>query len=57
MCGRYTFSSNLEDLKTEFSNKISSNFFAKYNISPGQESIGISIKNNQCYISGSRKSR
>ena len=50
MCGRYTFSSNLEDLKTEFSNKISSNFSAKYNISPGQESISISIENNEYYI-------
>ena len=32
MCGRYTLSSNLEDLSKEYSNDISGNFPAKYNI-------------------------
>ena len=50
MCGRYTFSSNLGDLKAEFSENISGNFPAKYNISPGQDNVTISIKNNEYYI-------
>ena len=36
MCGRFSLSSNLEELKNEFSNDVSGNVPAKYNISPGQ---------------------
>ena len=51
MCGRFSLSSNLEELKKEFSNKVSGNFPAKYNISPGQNSVVISLKNNNLYLS------
>ena len=51
MCGRFSLSSNLEELKKEFSNEISGNFPAKYNISPGQNSLVISLKNNNFYLS------
>ena len=47
MCGRFTLSSNLEDLKNEFSNNLSGNFPAKYNISPGQTSAVIVCNSNQ----------
>ena len=47
MCGRYTLSSNLEDLKNEYSNNLSGNFPAKYNISPGQTSAVIFFSKNQ----------
>ena len=47
MCGRYTLSSNLEDLSKEYSNDISGNFPAKYNISPGQSSAVIFYKENK----------
>ena len=47
MCGRYTLSSNLEDLKNEYSNNLSGNFPAKYNISPGQTSAVIFFTRNQ----------
>ena len=33
MCGRFSLSSNLEELKSEFSNEVSGNFPEKYNIS------------------------
>ena len=46
MCGRFSLSSNLEELKNKFSNEISGNFPAKYNISPGQNSVVISLKKN-----------
>ena len=47
MCGRFTLSSNLADLKNEFSNNLSGNFPAKYNISPGQTSAVIFFTRNQ----------
>ena len=47
MCGRFTLSSNLEDLKNEYSNNLSGNFPAKYNISPGQTSAVIFFIGNQ----------
>jgi len=47
MCGRFTLSSNLEDLKNEYSNNLSGNFPAKYNISPGQTSAVIFFARNQ----------
>lgn len=47
MCGRFTLSSNLEDLKNEYSNNLSGNFPAKYNISPGQTSAVIFFTRNQ----------
>ena len=47
MCGRFTLSSNLADLKNEFSNNLSGNFPAKYNISPGQTSAVIFFYRNQ----------
>ena len=47
MCGRFTLSSNLEDLKNEYSNNLSGNFPAKYNISPGQTSAVIFFSKNQ----------
>ena len=47
MCGRFTLSSNLSDLKNEFSNNLSGNFPAKYNISPGQTSAVIFFNRNQ----------
>ena len=50
MCGRFSLSSNLEELKNEFSNGISGNFPAKYNISPGQNSVVISLKKNNLYL-------
>ena len=50
MCGRFSLSSNLEELKNEFSNEISGNFPAKYNISPGQNSVVISLKKNNLYL-------
>jgi len=46
MCGRFSLSSNLEELQNEFSNEISGNFPAKYNISPGQSPVVISLKKN-----------
>ena len=46
MCGRFTLSSNLEDLKNEYSNNLSGNFPAKYNISPGQTSVVIFFTRN-----------
>ena len=50
MCGRFSLSSNLEELRNEFSNEISGNFPAKYNISPGQSSVVISLKKNNFYL-------
>ena len=50
MCGRFSLSSNLEELKNEFSNEISGNFPEKYNISPGQNSVVISLKKNNLYL-------
>ena len=50
MCGRFSLSSNLEELQNEFSNEISGNFPAKYNISPGQTSVVISLKKNNFYL-------
>ena len=50
MCGRFSLSSNLEELKNEFSNEVSGNFPAKYNISPGQNSVVISLKKNNLYL-------
>ena len=50
MCGRFSLSSNLEELQNEFSNEISGNFPAKYNISPGQNSVVISLKKNIFYL-------
>ena len=50
MCGRFSLSSNLEELKNKFSNEISGNFPAKYNISPGQNSVVISLKKNDLYL-------
>ena len=47
MCGRFTLSSNLADLKNEFSNNLSGNFPAKYNISPGQTSAVIFFNRKQ----------
>jgi len=47
MCGRFTLSSNLADLKNEFSNNLSGNFPAKYNISPAQTSAVILFNRNQ----------
>ena len=47
MCGRFTLSSNLADLKNEFSNNLSGNFPAKYNISPGQTSSVIFFDRKQ----------
>ena len=47
MCGRFTLSSNLADLKNEFSNNLSGNFPGKYNISPGQTSAVIFFNRNQ----------
>ena len=51
MCGRFSLSSNLEELQNEFSNEISGNFPAKYNISPGQSPVVISLKKNNFYLS------
>ena len=50
MCGRFSLSSNLEELQKEFSNEISGNFPAKYNISPGQSPVVISLKKNNFYL-------
>ena len=50
MCGRFSLSSNLEELQNEFSNEISGNFPAKYNISPGQSHVVISLKKNNFYL-------
>ncbi len=50
MCGRFSLSSNLEELKNKFSNEISGNFPAKYNISPGQNSVVISLKKNDIFL-------
>ena len=50
MCGRFSLASNLEELNNEFSSEMSSNFPAKYNISPGQNSIVISLMKNNFYI-------
>ena len=50
MCGRFSLSSNLEELKNEFSNEVSGNFPAKYNISPGQCPVVISLKKNNFYL-------
>ena len=50
MCGRFSLSSSLEELKNEFSNEISGNFPAKYNISPGQNSVVISLKKNNFFL-------
>ena len=50
MCGRFSLSSNLEELRNEFSNEISGNFPAKYNISPAQSSVVISLKKNNFYL-------
>ena len=50
MCGRFSLSSNLEELQNEFSNEISGNFPAKYNISPGQSPVIISLKKNNFYL-------
>ena len=50
MCGRFSLSSNLEELQNEFSNEISGNFPAKYNISPGQNSVVISLKKKIIFI-------
>ena len=50
MCGRFSLSSNLEELRNEFSNEISGNFPAKYNISPGQSPVLISLKKNIFYL-------
>ena len=50
MCGRFSLSSNLEELQNEFSNEISGNFPAKYNISPGQRPVVISLKKNNFYL-------
>ena len=50
MCGRFSLSSNLEELQNEFSNEISSNFPARYNISPGQSPVVISLKKNNFYL-------
>ena len=50
MCGRFSLSSNLEELQNEFSNEISSNFPAKYNISPGQSPGVLSLKKNNFYL-------
>ncbi len=50
MCGRFSLSSNLEELKNEFSNEISGNFPAQYNISPGQSPVVISLKKNNFYL-------
>jgi len=47
MCGRFTLSSNLADLKNEFSNNLSGNFPAKYNISPAQTSAVIFFNRKQ----------
>ena len=47
MCGRFTLSSNLADLRNEFSNNLSGNFPAKYNISPGQSSAVIFFNRKQ----------
>ena len=50
MCGRFSLSSNLKELQNEFSNEISRNFPAKYNISPGQSPVVISLKKNNFYL-------
>ena len=50
MCGRFSLSSSLEELQKEFSNEISGNFPAKYNISPGQSPVVISLKKNNFYL-------
>lgn len=50
MCGRFSLSSNLEELQNEFSNEISGNFPVKYNISPGQSPVVISLKKNNFYL-------
>ncbi len=43
MCGRFSLSSNLNDLKNEFSDDLSGNFPARYNIAPGQDSVVVSL--------------
>ena len=43
MCGRFSLSSNLNDLKNEFSDDLSGNFPVRYNIAPGQDSVVISL--------------
>ena len=43
MCGRFSLSSNLNELKNEFSDDISGNFPARYNIAPGQASAVVSL--------------
>ena len=43
MCGRFSLSSNLNELKNEFSDDLSGNFPARYNIAPGQTSIVVSL--------------
>ena len=50
MCGRFSLSSNLEELRNVFSNEISGNFPSNYNISPGQTSAVISSKKNNLYL-------
>tara|TARA_Y100001970_G_scaffold69287_1_gene88380 strand:- start:919 stop:1572 length:654 start_codon:yes stop_codon:yes gene_type:complete len=50
MCGRFSLASNLQELNNEFSSKMSCNFPAKYNISPGQNSVVISLMKNNFYI-------
>ncbi len=50
MCGRFSLSSRIEELQNEFSNEISGNFPAKYNISPGQSPVVISLKKNNFYL-------
>ena len=43
MCGRFSLSSNLSELKNEFSDDLSGNFPARYNIAPGQDSVVVSL--------------
>ncbi len=43
MCGRFSLSSNLDELKNEFSVDLSGNFPARYNISPGQSSVVVAL--------------
>ena len=50
MSGRFSHSSNIKELKNKFSNEISGNFPAKYNISPGQNSVVLSLKKNDFYL-------
>ena len=43
MCGRFSLSSNLNELKNEFSDDLSGNFPARYNIAPGQDTVVVSL--------------